>query len=50
MSVDLRHKHSGSDKAPAPGGGYGIVLVHTEKDVYHKGRSRFYGTTKRANT
>lgn len=33
-------------KAPAPGGGHGLVWVNTESHVYHKEGSRFYGTTK----
>ena len=33
-------------KAPAPGGGHGLVWVNTETHVYHKEGSRFYGTTK----
>jgi hypothetical protein len=32
---------------PAPGGGPGLVWVNTETHVYHKERSRFYGTTKK---
>jgi hypothetical protein len=34
-------------KAPAPGGGHGLVWVNTETHVYHKEGSRFYGTTKK---
>jgi len=34
-------------KAPAPGGGHGLVWVNTESHVYHKEGSRFYGTTKK---
>jgi len=34
-------------KAPAPGGGHGLVWVNTEAHVYHKEGSRFYGTTKK---
>src|ERR1051325_11321167 len=34
-------------KAPAPGGGRGLVWVNTETHVYHKEGSRFYGTTKK---
>ena len=32
---------------PAPGGGHGQVWVNTEKGVYHREGSRFYGTTRR---
>ncbi len=32
---------------PALGGGHGLVWVNTEKHVYHRGGSRFYGTTKK---
>src|SRR4030095_5998693 len=32
---------------PAPGGGYGQVWVNTEKGVYHREGSRFYGTTRK---
>ena len=32
---------------PAPGGGHGLVWVNTETHVYHKERSRFYGTTRK---
>src|SRR6266481_778982 len=41
---------AGSAKAaatPAAGGGHGLVWVNTEKHVYHKEGSRFYGTTKK---
>jgi hypothetical protein len=34
-------------KAPAPGGGHGLVWVNSETHVYHKEGSRFYGTTKK---
>jgi hypothetical protein len=34
-------------KAPAAGGGHGLVWVNTETHVYHKEGSRFYGTTKK---
>ena len=34
-------------KAPAPGGGHGLVWVNSESHVYHKEGSRFYGTTKK---
>jgi hypothetical protein len=34
-------------KAPAPGGGHGLVWVNTETHVYHKEGSHFYGTTKK---
>ena len=34
-------------KAPALGGGHGLVWVNTETHVYHKEGSRFYGTTKK---
>jgi len=34
-------------KAPAPGGGHGLVWVNTETHVYHREGSRFYGTTKK---
>jgi hypothetical protein len=34
-------------KAPAPGGGHGLVWVNTDSHVYHKEGSRFYGTTKK---
>jgi len=34
-------------KAPAAGGGQGLVWVNTESHVYHKEGSRFYGTTKK---
>jgi len=37
----------GATKAPAPGGGHGLVWVNTETHVYHKEGSRFYGTTKK---
>jgi hypothetical protein len=33
--------------APALGGGHGLVWVNTEKHVYHREGSRFYGTTKK---
>ena len=33
--------------APALGGGYSLVWVNTEKHVYHREGSRFYGTTKK---
>jgi hypothetical protein len=33
--------------APALGGGHGLVWVNTEKHVYHRAGSRFYGTTKK---
>ena len=33
--------------APALGGGHGLVWVNTEKHVYHREDSRFYGTTKK---
>jgi hypothetical protein len=33
--------------SPAPGGGDDLVWVNTEKHVYHKEGSRFYGTTKK---
>ena len=33
--------------APALGGGDGLVWVNTEKHVYHREGSRFYGTTKK---
>ena len=33
--------------APAFGGLHGLVWVNTEKHVYHRGGSRFYGTTKK---
>jgi hypothetical protein len=36
-----------SAKAPAIGGGHGLVWVNTETHVYHKEGSRFYGTTKK---
>jgi hypothetical protein len=32
---------------PAPGGGHGQVWVNTERGVYHREGSRFYGTTRR---
>jgi hypothetical protein len=32
---------------PAPGGDHGQVWVNTEKGVYHREGSRFYGTTRR---
>jgi hypothetical protein len=32
---------------PAPGGGHGQVWVNTEKGVYHREGSRFYGTTRK---
>jgi hypothetical protein len=32
---------------PAPGGGPRLVWVNTETHVYHKERSRFYGTTRK---
>ena len=32
---------------PATGGGRGLVWVNIETHVYHKERSRFYGTTKK---
>jgi hypothetical protein len=32
--------------APALGGGHALVWVNTEKHVYHREDSRFYGTTK----
>jgi hypothetical protein len=31
---------------PAPGGGHGEVWVNTERGVYHREGSRFYGTTR----
>jgi hypothetical protein len=34
-------------KAPAPGGGHGLVWVNTETHIYHREGSRFYGTTKK---
>lgn len=34
-------------KAPAAGGGHGLVWVNPETHVYHKEGSRFYGTTKK---
>ena len=33
--------------APALGGSHGLVWVNTEKRVYHRAGSRFYGTTKK---
>ena len=33
--------------APALGEGHGLVWVNTEKHVYHRAGSRFYGTTKK---
>jgi hypothetical protein len=33
--------------APALGGGHSLVWVNTEKHVYHREGSRFYGTTKK---
>ncbi len=33
--------------APALGGSHGLVWVNTEKNVYHRAGSRFYGTTKK---
>ena len=33
--------------APALGGLHGLVWVNTEKHVYHREGSRFYGTTKK---
>jgi hypothetical protein len=33
--------------APALGGHHGLVWVNTEKHVYHRAGSRFYGTTKK---
>src|SRR5207249_9501281 len=33
--------------APALGGGHDLVRVNTEKHVYHREDSRFYGTTKK---
>jgi hypothetical protein len=33
--------------APALGGGHSLVWVNTEKHVYHREDSRFYGTTKK---
>jgi hypothetical protein len=33
--------------ASALGGGHGLVWVNTEKHVYHRAGSRFYGTTKK---
>ena len=33
--------------APALGGGHDLVWVNTEKHVYHREDSRFYGTTKK---
>jgi hypothetical protein len=32
---------------PAPGGGHGQVWVNTERGVYHREGSRFYGTTRK---
>ena len=32
---------------PAPGEGHALVWVNTEKQVYHREGSRFYGTTKK---
>jgi hypothetical protein len=34
-------------KAPAAGGGHGLVWVNPETHVYHREGSRFYGTTKK---
>ena len=33
--------------APALDGLHGLVWVNTEKHVYHRGSSRFYGRTKK---
>ena len=38
---------SAETTAPALGGGHGLVWVNTEKHVYHRAGSRFYGTTKK---
>ena len=35
-----------STKAPAPGGGAGMVWVNTASNVYHRPGSRYYGKTK----
>src|SRR4029450_2322247 len=32
---------------PAPGGGHGQVWVNTERGVYHREGSRFYGPTRK---
>ncbi len=37
---------STSDKAPAPGGGPGLVWVNTESNVYHCYGTHWYGITK----
>ena len=38
---------SAETTAPALDGGHGLVWVNTEKHVYHRAGSRFYGTTKK---
>jgi hypothetical protein len=37
---------SNTNKAPAPGGGAGMVWVNTSTNVYHCQGSRYYGKTK----